>query len=94
MMMTPDIAERVTGASAQERSVLLEVKHLNAIYETGSVKIDAGLRHYAAAACPRHGERRRDLVLSEERLVICDRFGGAPADSTSLGEAQGGGKGG
>jgi len=41
MMMTPDIAERVTGASAQERSVLLEVKHLNAIYETGSVPVQA-----------------------------------------------------
>ncbi len=39
--MTPDIAERVTGASAQERSVLLEVKHLNAIYETGSVPVQA-----------------------------------------------------
>jgi peptide/nickel transport system ATP-binding protein len=41
MMMTPDIARRVTGASAQERSVLLEVKHLNAVYETGSVPVQA-----------------------------------------------------
>ncbi|HEY6407791.1 MAG TPA: ABC transporter ATP-binding protein, partial [Ktedonobacteraceae bacterium] len=40
-MMTPDIAERFTGASAQELSVLLEVKHLNAIYETESVPVQA-----------------------------------------------------
>jgi peptide/nickel transport system ATP-binding protein len=41
MMTTPHIAERLSGASAQERSVLLEVKHLNAIYETESVPVQA-----------------------------------------------------
>src|SRR5450759_2520798 len=40
-MTTPHIAERLSGASAQERSVLLEVKHLNAIYETESVPVQA-----------------------------------------------------
>ncbi len=40
-MMTPDIAERFTGASAQECSMLLEVKHLNVCYETGSEPVQA-----------------------------------------------------
>ena len=40
-MMTPNDAERFSGASAQERTVLLEVKHLNVDYETGSIAVHA-----------------------------------------------------
>ena len=40
-MMTLNGAGRFTGASTQERSVLLEVKHLNVDYETGSTPVHA-----------------------------------------------------
>ena len=40
-MITPDIAERFTEASAQEHTVLLEVKHLNVYYETGNTPVHA-----------------------------------------------------
>jgi len=40
-MMTPNVAGRITGASTQESTVLLEVKHLNVDYETGAVPAHA-----------------------------------------------------
>ncbi len=40
-MMTPNVAERFTDISAQERTVLLEVKHLHVDYETGSTPVHA-----------------------------------------------------
>ena len=40
-MMTPNIAERFTGTSTQERTVLLEVKHLNVDYEAGGIPVHA-----------------------------------------------------
>ena len=40
-MMTPNVAERFADTSAQERTVLLEVKHLHVDYETGSTPVHA-----------------------------------------------------
>lgn len=41
VMMTPNVAERFADTSAQERTVLLEVKHLHVDYETGSTPVHA-----------------------------------------------------
>ncbi len=40
-MMTPNVAERFADTSVQERTVLLEVKHLHVDYETGSTPVHA-----------------------------------------------------
>ena len=40
-MMTPNVAERFADTSAQEHTVLLEVKHLHVDYETGSTPVHA-----------------------------------------------------
>ncbi len=40
-MMRPNVAERFADSSVQERSVLLEVKHLHVDYETGSTPVHA-----------------------------------------------------
>ena len=40
-MKIPGVAERFTGTSQQEHTVLLEVKHLNVDYETGSIPVHA-----------------------------------------------------
>ena len=40
-MMTPDVDERSTTPSGREHAVLLEVKHLNVDYETGSDPVHA-----------------------------------------------------
>jgi peptide/nickel transport system ATP-binding protein len=40
-MMTPNVAERLTEASAQEHTELLEIKHLNVYYETGNTPVHA-----------------------------------------------------
>jgi peptide/nickel transport system ATP-binding protein len=41
VIMTPDVAEPFTGASAEEHIVLLEVKHLSVDYETGGAPVHA-----------------------------------------------------